>query len=191
MDKRILKEFLKAGFYEFNKVEVTEEGFPQGGVISPILSNVVLNGLEEAVGEDHFTVRYADDFVILGKTKEELQGPVTRKLINFLKERGLALNNAKTKIVGIAEGFDFLGYHFREYPDATRIKGRKQGIFLFKPAKANIKRVKQKLKQTFRENKSKPLHVLTIKLNQILRSWAEHYRTATSKKVFSSLGRYV
>ena len=126
-------------FYE------TPEGVPQGGVISPTLANMALNGLEAALGEESLVVRYCDDFFILGKSKEALENRATHRIRSFLKPRGVKLNRDKTHVVSIDEEFDFLGSRFRGYPDRSRIKGTKQGIFLVKPAAANAKRIKRKV----------------------------------------------
>jgi RNA-directed DNA polymerase len=112
-------------------------------------------------------------------------------IVEFLRERGLALNLDKTKIVSMAEGFDFLGFHFREYPDPSRVKGTKQGIFLVKPAMARIQAFREKVRSLVKSHRGKPMYVLVTKLNRLLRGWAEHYRTVTSKKVFTALGKYV
>ena len=98
MDKRILKEFLKAGFLSDNAFEVTPEGFPQGAVISPTIANMTLDGLKRAIGEEFLMTRYADDFIVLGKTKRDLKLKALPTIQNFLGKRGLELNLAKTKI---------------------------------------------------------------------------------------------
>jgi len=118
MDKLILGEFLRAGFMERSLLHETPEGFPQGSPISPPLANLALNGLEEVLRKrDFLTVRYADDFVVLGKSREKLNN-IARVLIEkFLAKRGLELHPEKTGICSIEDGYDFLGYRFREYPD--------------------------------------------------------------------------
>lgn len=130
MNKAILKEFLKAGVMEDSFLHSTLDGFPQGSPISPALANMTLNGLGDIlVRNDFLYTRYADDFVVLGKTKEELN-EVARPLIkSFLAERGLVLHPEKTGLCGIEEGFDFLGFHFREYPDERRAKVTSQRAF--------------------------------------------------------------
>ncbi|MEN2908712.1 hypothetical protein EFIBHEMM_01951 [Mannheimia haemolytica] len=128
MNKRILRKWLKSGVVEFGRLKRTEEGTPQGGIISPTLANMALDGLEKLL-ETHFggkgsrtirenktyLVRYADDFIISGKTKELLENQVIPLIQNFLNERGLSLSTEKTKVVHIEEGFDFLGWNVRRF----------------------------------------------------------------------------
>jgi RNA-directed DNA polymerase len=169
MNKTILREFIKAGFVEGFTFHETAEGTPQGGIISPILANMVLDGMEKALGKEYPLVRYADDFVVLGGSKEKLEKEATPRIEKFLMERGLSLNLEKTKIVDVVEGFDFLGFNFREYPDISRVKGTKQGIFLVKPAATKIKNFRSKIKELVKSHKGKPMYVLVTKLNQVLR----------------------
>jgi RNA-directed DNA polymerase len=189
MNKTILEKFLKAGFVDNHIFNTTEEGFPQGSPISPTLANMALNGLSDCIGEEFRMTRYGDDFVILGKTKEALLNEAYPKIQDFLKIRGLELE--KTQVVEISEGFDFLGYHFREFYDPARIKGTKKGIFLVKPSKAKIQEFKKLISKTVRENTKSPMYVLIQILNEKLRGWAEHYRTVTSQKAFSSIHYHV
>jgi RNA-directed DNA polymerase len=84
-----------------------------------MIANMVLNGLQDILGTEYLTVRYADDFVVLGKTREMLRDDAVPKIKNFLKPRGLTLNKEKTCITNISAGFDFLGFNFREYPDKS------------------------------------------------------------------------
>lgn len=191
MNKKILKEFLRAGFLDFKEYYDTEVGFPQGGLISPVIANMTLNGLQLALGKEYLVCRYADDFVVLGKRKEELEKDAMPRCQNFLSHRGIALNLDKTQIINIDKGFDFVGYHLREYPDSNRIKGKKQGILLVKPQLNKVKSFKRKLSETVKAHKKKPMHVLITKINQILRGWAEHYCTVTSQKVFSDVNRHL
>lgn len=119
----MLELFLKAGFLELNVQYETEVGFPQGSPISPALANLVLAGLENFLGKEFLSTRYADDFVVLGKSRNALKTVATKKINEFFKIRGFSLNLEKTKIYSIQEGFDFVGLNFREYSDKNRIKG--------------------------------------------------------------------
>jgi len=189
LKKDILHQFLKAGFMENNNLQETNQGTPQGGAISPTLANLTLDGLQPLLGEAGFLmVRYADDFVVFGKTEEALNGEARRIIRDFLKERGLNLNEEKTKTTTLQAGFTFLGFTFREYPDVKRAKGTKQGIFLATPQKEKVQGLLMKTKKVIREHKSMPLHLLIISLNYLLRGWAEYYKGVTSKKVFSKVG---
>ena len=192
MDKKILKEFLKAGFMDEAFVYETPEGFPQGSPISPPLANLALNGLENILRKRGFLItRYADDFVVLGKSKEELNSIAKVLITEFLAERGLELHPEKTGICSIEDGYDFLDYRFREYPDKNRVKGNKLGAFIVTPSPEKVKTFCKDLRILIRNYKEKSLYELTRKLNMKLRGWAEHYRTVTSQKAFNTVNYHV
>src|SRR2546429_3423010 len=117
--RELIKQWLKAGYVEQEMLHATEQGTPQGGVISPLLANIALHGMEEAIGVKYdyrgqivgkrAVVRYADDFVCFCETKEDAR-VVQGILSEWLKERGLILSEEKTRIVHLTEGFDFLGF---------------------------------------------------------------------------------
>ena len=146
----LIRGWLKAGVFEAGKgFAPTAEGTPQGGVISPCLLNVALHGLEEAAGVRYKTsgihagepvagspvaVRYADDVVVLCHSQEQAE-QVKARLAGWLAPRGLALNEDKTKIVHLGEGFDFLGFNVRRY----------RRKLLIKPSKAAIRRLRERL----------------------------------------------
>ena len=171
----------------------TGEGTPQGGVISPCLLNVALHGLEEAAGVRYraaarapgrrggspVAVRYADDVVVLchsqaaGRTG---QGAAR----GWLAPRGLAFNEDKTRIVHLSEGFDFLGFNVRRYPN---------GKLLIKPSKAAIRRVRERLASELRTLRGGNAMAVIATLNPIIRGWAAYYRGVVSSRLFSSLDR--
>ena len=123
--KELIKQWLKAGYVEHGTFHATEQGTPQGGVVSPLLANIALHGMEEALGVKYdyrgqligkrAVVRYADDFVCFCETKADAER-VQSILTEWLKERGLTLSQEKTRIVHLTEGFDFLGFNIRHYP---------------------------------------------------------------------------
>lgn len=191
MDKKVLKEFLKAGFMDESLFYRTLEGFPQGSPISPPLANLALNGLEDVLRKRDFLItRYADDFVVLGKSIEELN--IARVLISeFLAERGLELHPEKTGICSIENGYNFLGYRFREYYDKSRRKGNKLGAFIVTLSSEKVKTFCKELRTLIKNYKEKSLYELTRKLNMKLRGWAEHYRTVTSQKAFNTVNYHV
>jgi len=119
-DKTVLRKWLKAGYIYKNKLFPTEEGTPQGGIISPVLANMTLDGLQSKINQRFKRkkinyVRYADDFIVTGESKEILDNEVKPLIEEFLKERGLVLSQEKTKITHIDEGFNFLGFNIRKY----------------------------------------------------------------------------
>ncbi len=123
MDKQILRKWLTCGYIENHKQFPTVAGTPQGGIISPTLMNMTLDGLERLIRK-HFPkgnknkvnfIRYADDFVITATSKEVLENIVLPLVKNFLAERGLSLSDEKTKITNIKDGFNFLSQNSRKY----------------------------------------------------------------------------
>src|SRR5262249_43569639 len=143
MDKTILHKWLKAGFIDKHVLHATEAGTPQGGVCSPVLANLTLDGLEIRLRQrfpktNHpgqqakvNLVRFADDFIITGATKELLQDEIKPIVEAFLQERGLALSPEKTCITHITDGFDFLGQNIRTYNDKLIIKPSRKNIKKF------------------------------------------------------------
>jgi RNA-directed DNA polymerase len=192
----LIRGWLKAGVFEAGKgFAPTEEGTPQGGVISPCLLNVALHGLEEAAGVRHKTsgihagepvagspvaVRYADDVVVLCHSQEQAE-QVKARLAQWLAPRGLAFNEDKTKIVHLNEGFDFLGFNVRRY-------NRK---LLIKPSKAAIKRLRERLAAETRKLRGLNAVAVLTTLSPIIRGWAAYYRTVVSSQVFGSLDTYL
>ncbi len=181
--KRKMKLWLKAGYLERKMFNPTEVGTPQGGIISPTLANMALDGLEKALSENfkkcdkiHY-VRYADDFIITGASKELLDNDVKPVVEQFIEERGLSLSAEKTLISHINEGFDFLGFNIRRY----------KGKLLIKPAKSSIANVKKKIRETLKTNKSLKTDSLIGLLNPVIRGWANYYRHVVSKEIFGQL----
>jgi len=185
VDKTILQKWLKAGFVYQKQLFPTESGTPQGGIISPVLANMTLDGLEKALanafpqakkrGWKMNMVRYADDFIITGYSKEWLEEEVMPIVIRFLAERGLTLSPEKTRITHITEGLDFLGWNIRKY----------HGKLLMKPSKANIKTHLDRVREIIKANKTAKQMNLIEQLNPILRGWANYHRHIVAKKTFS------
>lgn len=189
LDKSILEKWLKAGYMEQGTFFDTKDGTPQGGIISPVLANMALDGLQ-ALLQQHFPtnqkktprpkvnlIRYADDFVITGSSKELLETQVKPLVEHFLSERGLELSQEKTCITHIDEGFDFLGQTIRKY----------DGKLLTKPSKKSIKKLMDKITQVLRTNRQAPAGLLITRLNPIIRGWAMYHRHGTSKQTFSKI----
>lgn len=149
-------------------------GVPQGGPISPTIFNYVLNGVEDEIMKvtKTFPIRFADDIIIFSNDNSNLE-KAKEVIIDFLKPRGLALNELKTEMKPIESGVDFLGYNIREYPDITRIgikgKPHKQGVIIVKPSKNSVENIKSKIKEVLKELKNASAGRLIIKLNPIIR----------------------
>jgi RNA-directed DNA polymerase len=191
MDTAILRKWLKAGLIYKGQLQATEAGTPQGGIISPTLANVTLNGLEREL-DAHLRakfgiakakklkinlVRYADDFVITGVSKEILANEVRPWIEAFLAIRGLQLSEEKTRITHIDEGFDFLGWNFRKY----------SGKFLIKPSKKNAQAFYRKVAETISGNKTVKQENLIRLLNPMLRGWAQYHRSVSAKRAYSRM----
>jgi RNA-directed DNA polymerase len=194
MNKKVLEQFLKAGVLKNdNQYVESMMGVPQGGVISPTISNAALNGLEKLV-EDIYKcqiVRYADDFLILADCEKVIFEEVLPKVNSFLYERGLDLNGSKSCIIRIEDGFKYLGYHFKEYPDATRVKGTKRGIFVVEPTDENVSRVLKSCRDIIKIHQNASSGFLIMRLNPILRGWAEHYKSFVSSRKFRKVSKAV
>ena len=194
--RRLVKGWLKAGVVEDGRFAPTEEGVPQGGVISPVLLNIALHGMEQAAGVRYHTtgshagqtvagspvlVRYADDLIALCHSRDEaLQ--VKARLAQWLEPRGLVFNEDKTRIVTLDEGFDFLGFNIRRY------ENRK---LLIKPSEAAVRRIRERLRTEMRSLRGTNAQAVLIRLNPIIRGWSAYYRGVVSSKAFSALDDYV
>ncbi len=189
MEKAILKKWLKAGFMEKHVLYSTEAGTPQGGICSPVLANMTLDGLERALREvirpttrkgnkaKVHLIRYADDFLIAGSSKEVLEQEVKPVVEQFMRERGLSLSPEKTLITHIEDGFDFLGQNVRKY----------QGKLLIKPSKESVQELSEKVRKIVKDNKQTPAGKLIAQLNPIIRGWALYHRHVASKDTFSKV----
>jgi RNA-directed DNA polymerase len=191
MDKSILRTWLRSGVMDRDQLLPTEEGTPQGGIISPALANWTLNGLEadlvkhleETIGVLKTralkvgVVRYADDFVVTASSQEILEHTVKPWIVKFLAVRGLKLSEAKTRIVHMDKGFDFLGWNFRRYSEKL----------LIKPSKKNVKAFYEKLRKVIRENRTAKQDNLIRLLNPMLRGWAQYHSPVVAKEAFSRM----
>jgi RNA-directed DNA polymerase (EC 2.7.7.49) len=151
------------------------------GVISPVLANMALDGMERIFRpfKKVNMVRYADDFVITGSTKEVLEDEIKPLVERFLRERGLTLSPEKTRITHIRDGFDFLGWNMRKYG--------KQGKYLQKPAKDNVGNLREKVAKIVKENKTAKQETLIRLLNPVVRGWGNYHQHAVAKETFASM----
>ena len=192
-DNIILSKWLKAGYIDKNNLFSTESGTPQGGIISPTLANIALDGLQTALERKFHKsnwarnttkvnfVRYADDFIITGISKEVLEKEVKPIVVEFFKERGLTLSEEKTKITHIEDGFDFLGQNVRKY----------KGKFLIKPSLKSIADIKSKIKEIIKSNKQAKVESLIGMLNPVILGWANYHKHVVAKEIFNSLDAFI
>jgi RNA-directed DNA polymerase len=190
----MIRQWLKAGVVEQGRLHRTEDGVPQGGVVSPLLLNVALHGMEEVAGARYTAgkyagrimqgcptaIRYADDFVVLCHSRQEAL-EVKARLAGWLAPRGLAFNEDKTRVVSLDEGFDFLGFNVRRY----------NGKPLIKPSKAAVRRIRKRLREEMRSLRGSNAHAVVKTLNPIVRGWAAYYRTQVSSDVFNQLDQHL
>ncbi|HHH6702879.1 TPA: group II intron reverse transcriptase/maturase [Escherichia coli] len=190
MDKRILRSWLNAGFMEKGRLFTTDAGTPQGAPCSPVLANMCLNGLEtilthrfgrkgtaKASKSKVNYVRYADDFIVTGISREILESEVKPLITAFMQERGLLLSEEKTTVTHINDGFDFLGQNVRKY----------KGKLLIKPSKHNLKMFLNKIRATIEGNKTAKTDTLIKRLNPLIRGWTNYHQHVVAAETF----RYV
>ena len=202
---KLIERFLKAGYVDNNVFNTTDKGTPQGGLLSPLLANIALTGLEEYLNityrevhrnrngiEDityhsqgnYRVTRYADDFVIFSKTREEIE-QVRGILEPYLCERGLELAEEKTKITHTHDGFNFLGFNCRLYKTANRYK------CLIKPSKESIKKAKEKIDYIFKLCSGNSVDYLIERLNPVIKGIGYFWRISVAKEIFSMMDNYV
>lgn len=189
MDKAILHKWLKAGYMEHGTLKPTESGTPQGGIASPALANFTLDGLEARLREKFSRstsagrqakinlIRFADDFIITGSSKELLEEEVKPLVEQFLTERGLELSPEKTQVTHIEQGFDFLGQHIRKY----------KGKLIIKPASTSVKTFLEKVRHLIKTNRQASAGQLIRKLNPLIRGWTNYHRHVCSKRTYTKI----
>lgn len=195
MDKSVLKQFLKSGFVYKGELFPTIDGTPQGGIISPILANMALDGIQKKLAEKFDLsrtgrisekvhkknkvnfVRYADDFIVTAISKDVAE-EVKELIKDFLDKRGLRLSEEKTLITNINDGFDLLGWNFRKY----------NGKLIIKPSKRSIKALTESLTDVIlRKGKAMSQDALICKLNQKLIGWGNYHKSVCSKTTFQKI----
>jgi RNA-directed DNA polymerase len=191
----LVEQWLKAGVVDKGRLAPTEEGTPQGGVVSPLLLNVALHGMEEAAGVRYrsagvhagktvagspVVVRYADDLVAMCASREEAE-EVKERLTAWLAPRGLVFNEDKTRVVRLEDGFDFLGFNVRRY----------RGKLLIKPSKAALRRIRERLAAEMKALRGANAKAVLQRLNPIIRGWSAYYRTVVSSRAFATLDNFM
>ncbi len=212
--RKVIKGWLKAGIMENGIFYSSEAGTPQGGVMSPLLANIALHGLEndtkQALLQDLMAYQkekgsrsgnkqalstmsiivYADDFIVMHE-REEIVVKAKSIIEEWLKQMGLEMKESKTQIihslnrVGEKEpGFDFLGFNVRQYPTKQAKRGYK---LLIKPSRSSQRRHNKSIKDTLRSLRAVPMKAIIAKLNPIVNGWSNYYTSAVSRKVFEKL----
>jgi RNA-directed DNA polymerase len=194
-----IQRWLKAGTVELGTWTPTTAGTPQGGIASPVLANVALDGMERLFGAEDDRgepvrpshrrgpnhgiglVRYADDLVVTAPSREVLERYVVPTLTAFLEERGLKLSETKTRIVHIDDGFDFLGFTVRRY----------RGVILTTPQKSKVVQHLRTIHDYLSGHRQATASQVISELNPLIRGWANYYRHGASKKTFHSVDHHV
>ncbi len=191
----VIRRWLKAGVVELGHYSDTEAGTPQGGVISPLLANIALDGMERLFGAETpegklvppakrkhpntgiSLTRYADDFVVTAPTREVLETYVQPRIIAFLAERGLRLSEAKTRVVHITEGFNFLGFRIRRF----------KRTLLSTPQKEKVHKHLRAIKAYLDTHQQVPAGQIVHDLNPVIRGWTSYYRHCAAKETFNKV----
>jgi RNA-directed DNA polymerase len=192
----LVRQWLTAGVIEDGRLTPTEDGVPQGGVISPLLLNVALHGMEAAAGVRYYVtgtragktktgspavIRYADDLIAMCHSRDQAE-QVRARLIEWLAPRGLAFNEDKTQVTHLDQGVDFLGFTIRRYPN---------GKLLTKPSNDALRRIRKRLSVEVKALRGANADTVIAKLNPIITGWAAYYRIGVSKRVFGALDAHM
>lgn len=187
VDKRMLRQWLKCGYFQDRKLFPTKSGTPQGGIISPTLANMTLDDLERVIKSScprrrkvNF-IRYADDFIVTADSRELLENNIIPAIKDFLKPRGLMLSPEKTRIVRIEQGFDFLGQHLRKH----------RNKLIITPSKDNTQSFLTKLRDTIKNCHGWKTEDVIKKLNPMIRGWANYHRYVQSSGAFDFAGKTI
>ena len=213
--RRQIRAWLKAGVMDGGKLFPISEGTPQGGVISPLLANIALHGMENRIKQFAETlkgrkqdnrkslslIRYADDFVIIHEDITVIQ-KCQQIISEWLKGVGLELKPSKTRLTHTLNkygeenpGFDFLGFTVRQFPVGKNQSGKNTDgtplgfKTLIKPSKKKLKTHAESIRSVIKTHKAAPQEALISRLNPIIRGWANYYSTVVSKEIYSGMDR--
>jgi RNA-directed DNA polymerase len=217
IDKKIISQWLKSGVMVKQEFKETELGTPQGGIISPLLANIALDGMENYLfnelkkeysfqttdgrisGSKVAVIRYADDFVIIHKNKDVILR-AKELLVSWLKTRGLELSQEKTKLVHSSEGFDFLGFNCRHYDtegsshwekENSKTKTLRKTKLLIKPSKEAVKQHYANISEQIDTMKSWKQEEVIRKLNPMITGWANYYKNCVASKTFTKMDHLI
>src|SRR6202051_1797970 len=193
---RLIQAMLKAGSYGKGQLFPTERGTPQGGVVSPVLSNILLTPFDREMRlRGYQLTRYADDWVVTCKSAAEARSAVDAPR-RILKQLGVELHPQKTRIVHVQHGFEFLGYKIKrgkklQLPESKIRSQARSGALYAYPREKSIQRFQDQVRQ--RTKRRVPLHTkeLIAELNPLLRGWGEYYKRAHVRKLFNQLDRWI
>ena len=198
--RHLVRQWLKAGVVDKGAFAATTAGTPQGGVVSPLLANIALHGMEAAIGVSYrkdrdsykinstrVLVRYADDFVIFAETRKDAEAAKS-DVARWLAGRGLELSQEKTRTRHLTEGFNFLGFNVRQYPVSNT---RTRYKVLIMPSKESVADFKHRMKDEWSNLIGHNVDAVLIRLRPLLQGWANYFRTTVSKKTFNDLDSWM
>lgn len=195
--RELVRQWLKAGYVDKGVFYGTDAGTPQGGIVSPLLANIALHGMEQALGIKYrkaggnitkrALVRYADDFVVFTESQEDAEHVRDVILIPWLAERGLELSPEKTHIVHLTDGFDFLGFNVRHYRSSVKRSGYK---LLIKPSKKSLHAMRTRLKAEWTALYGQNARQAVMHLNPIIRGMANYFRRQVASRAFHALDHF-
>jgi group II intron reverse transcriptase/maturase len=198
-DSRVLcliRAMLKAGSYGKGRLFPSERGTPQGGVVSPLLSNILLTPFDREMRRKGYQLtRYADDWVITCKSAAEARAAVAVAL-RILRELGVELHPKKTRIVHVQHGFEFLGYKIKRgkrlrLPEGKIRSNARSGALYAYPREKSIRRFQDQVRQRTKRRVPMPTEELIETINPLLRGWGEYYKRAHVRKLFNRLDRWI
>lgn len=196
--RELIKQWLRAGYVDQGVFHSTLAGTGQGAVISPLLLNIAMHGMERSLGIQYdqqgwirggrALVRYADDLVVFCETQQDAEA-ARKTMPEWLAERGLRLSEEKTRIVHLTEGFDFLGFNVRQYPAPTT--SRTGYKLLITPSKVSVARMREKLRTEWRAVRGSSVMEVLRRLNPIIRGEANYFRTVVASDTFRQLDAWM
>ncbi|MCR4443144.1 MAG: reverse transcriptase domain-containing protein, partial [Peptococcaceae bacterium] len=188
---RLVQKFLLAGVMDKGVFQKSVIGTPQGGVISPLLANIVLHEFDAYMVERGVQiVRYADDAVLLCRTKNEAVAALRHARYILEEVLGLKMHPDKTRIVHISKGFEFLGYMVKQGQSRCRFTGRGSSIYAI-PRQKSINKFKDEIRRITRRTNPKKLPEIIAELNPVIRGWGNYYRKAHVKRLFWRLDIWI
>jgi len=194
---RLIKAMLKAGSYGKGRLFPTERGTPQGGVVSPLLSNILLTPFDREMRRRRYQLtRYADDWVITCKSAAEARAAV-EAAHRILKQLGVELHPQKTRIVQVRYGFEFLGYKIKRgykklrLPEGKIRSGIRAGALYAYPKEKSIRRFMDQVRKRTRRGVPLTTQELIENLNPLIRGWGEYYKRAHVRTLFHRLDGWI
>lgn len=193
---KLIRQMLKTGYMQRGRLFPTEQGTPQGGVSSPLFSNIYLTPFDnEMTGRGHRLTRFADDWVVLCRSKKEAEKALTDAR-TILESLGLTLHPSKTRIVHIRQGFEFLGYKLQQgkglkLPEGKIKKGKNVRNIYAIPTGKSVKRFMEKIRDRTKRKIPLKLQEIIEWINPVIRGWGNYYRKAHVRKLFNRLRAWI